>query len=451
MKIPKLPPAIDLMELTRESPERFIEVLSQQRSLTVNQRYIHWHKLRFKDPPGDLTHEEWWAALKFHRRLVEKKVPLCDSAGNQFVYSTPDPPMPQMLHQVDLWAGGQIQMPEQIVNPETRDAYCISSLIDEAITSSQLEGATTTRPVAKQMIRSGRHPRDKSEQMILNNYLAMQETRKLKNQPLTKELVFKIHKLVSDKTLDDPTAAGRFRNDSEEVRIEDDYGQVFHTPPPADQLEQRMEYMCAFANSQTEDDGFVYPVIRSIILHFWLSYDHPFVDGNGRTARALFYWSMLKHGYWLCEFISISQIIRKGPAKYGKAFLYSETDSNDLTYFILYHLRIVRRAIDELRDYIRQKTKELWAIESELRGMALLNPRQRAFIGHALRHPNQRYTIESHKNSQGVVYQTARTDLLDLAEKGLVVSRKVGRTYVFSPAADLKDKLMNVGETESGL
>ena len=59
--------------------------------------------------------------------------------------------------------------------------------------------------------------------------------------------------------------------------------------------------------------GFIHPMIRSIILHFWLAYDHPFVDGNGRTARALFYWSMLRHGYWLFEFISISQIILKGP------------------------------------------------------------------------------------------------------------------------------------------
>ena len=84
--------------------------------------------------------------------------------------------------------------------------------------------------------------------------------------------------------------------------------------------------------------------IRAIILHFWLAYGHPFVDGNGRTARALFYWAMLHEGYWLFEFISISNILRKAPAQYGLSFLYSETDDNDLTYFIVAQTKVIRRA-----------------------------------------------------------------------------------------------------------
>src|SRR5205814_10028127 len=56
-----------------------------------------------------------------------------------------------------------------------------------------------------------------------------------------------------------------------------------------------------------------HPMVRSMILHFWLAYDHPFVDGNGRTARALFYWSMLRNGYWMFEYITISKIILSGP------------------------------------------------------------------------------------------------------------------------------------------
>jgi Fic family protein len=63
---------------------------------------------------------------------------------------------------------------------------------------------------------------------------------------------------------------------------------VFHTPPPAAELPARLEAMCDFANSKTPDT-FIHPVVRGIFLHFWLAYDHPFVDGNGRTARALFY------------------------------------------------------------------------------------------------------------------------------------------------------------------
>lgn len=52
-------------------------------------------------------------------------------------------------------------------------------------------------------------------------------------------------------------------------------------------------------------------------LHFMLGYEHPFVDGNGRVARAMFDWAMLRNGYWLFEFISVSRIIRQAPAKYA--------------------------------------------------------------------------------------------------------------------------------------
>jgi Fic family protein len=437
MKIPRKPPEGRVLY---ESPERFMALLDAVESTLVQGRYRHWQKLRYFTPPIDATHEEWWAAIKFRRRSHYKQVPLQDRRGSPFVFAFADP-MPEMVHRVDLGAGGHIQMPDQVTNPETRDAYCVSSLIDEAITSSQLEGATTTRPVAKQMIRTGRRPRDKSEQMILNNYMAMKKIGQLKNDKLTRNLVFEIHRIVTKNTLDDPSAAGRFRREDENVRVEDNEGTVFHEPPPADQLEDRMEDMSAFANSDSTKGGFVHPVLRSIILHFWLSYDHPFVDGNGRTARALFYWSMLRQKYWLCEYISISQIIRKAPVKYGKAFLYTETDDNDLTYFLLYHLRVIQRAIDELHAYITRKTANLQRLEAELRGMNLLNHRQRALIGHALRHPYQSYTISSHQNSHNVVYQTARTDLLDLADRNLLETHRPGKSYVFRPARDLESRL----------
>src|SRR5205807_4829119 len=158
-----------------------------------------------------------------------------------------------------------------------------------------------------------------------------------------------------EKTLDDPSAAGRFRKPAEKIFLGTADGEVFHDPPHSEELPKRLRLMCDFANEETPD-YFIHPVIRAIILHFWLAYDHPFVDGNGRTARALFYWSMLRSRYWLFEFISISNILRKAPIKYGRSFLYTETDDNDLTYFIVAQTKVIRRAIDELHAYIDRKT-----------------------------------------------------------------------------------------------
>jgi Fic family protein len=223
-------------------------------------------------------------------------------------------------------------------------------------------------------------------------------------------------------------------------------GEIFHSPPPAEELPDRLAALCEFANGSVLDVGklegrFIHPAVRAIFIHFWLAYDHPFVDGNGRTARALFYWSMLRQGYWLFEFVSISEILVKAPAKYARSFLFTETDENDATYFLLYQCEGIRRAIASLHDYIETKSKEVRETETLLRGATGLNHRQQALIAHALRKPGTRYTIEGHRRSHAIVYETARYDLMDLARLGLLESRKMGRAFVFIVPADLGDRL----------
>ena len=356
--------------------------------------------------------------------------------------------MAQQLHLIDMGAGAiplTIGIPEPIANTQTKDKYQIRSLMEEAITSSQLEGAATTREAAKEMIRTGRPPRDTDEQMILNNFVTMQRITKLKNELLTPEMVFEIHKLVTEKTLPDPTAAGRFRRPDEKRFVGNDEGDVFHDPPPAEELQERLNAMCEFANEQTPN-FFIHPVIRAIILHFWLAYDHPFWDGNGRTARALFYWAMLHHGYWLFEYISISTILRKAPIKYGRSFLYTETDENDLTYFIVAQTKVIQQAIEEFLAYIDRKSLETRELESQIRAFDLFNHRQVDLIRHALKHPYSNYDIESHRSNHSVVYQTARTDLLDLEARGVVEKKMVGKKMVFGVPKDLPVRLRKLGK-----
>ncbi len=418
--------------------ESIFDIVRKVNEGTVGGRYVHWDKLRYLTPPSGLDHRAWWFGLKV-RRTPTKQIPLVDKAGVPFVFNLPDP-LPECLHHVDSLARGVIQQPEPITNPETRDSYLVRSLIEESITSSQLEGASTTREVAKKMIREGRKPRDRSERMILNNYQTMQYILEIKNKDITRDLICDVHRMITDRTLNDASGAGRFRRTDENIVVGDDTGNVFHVPPPAEQLDQRFDEMCKFANNQIPD-GFIHPMLRSIVLHFWLAYDHPFVDGNGRTARALFYWSMLKQGYWLFEYITISRIILKAPVRYGRAFLHCETDENDLTYFLLYHADVIRRAIDELHLYIQRRANQLATAQKELRGFTTLNHRQRDLISFALRHPGQSYTIEFHRSSHNVVYETARSDIMELVDRGLMHKRKIGKTWSFTPSTDLEQRL----------
>lgn len=436
MKIPAKPPAWrEILENYFDGNPASVRDLLMNTAVSYRGEYIHWDKLRRLDPPEGYTHKKWWLALKSARQKQVKNLDvLFCTRGEPFIFSQPDP-IPEILHHIDQDAGGRIEMPDEgLTNPQTRNRYLLHSLTEEAITSSQLEGATTTRKVAKEMLRENRAPRDVSEQMILNNYRTMQLIREIKDQPLTPDLVFEIHRAVTEETMENPDDAGRFRQ-SDNVRVYENLSnEVLHTPPPCAELPKRIQAMCDFANEKTPE-YFIHPVVRAIILHFWLAYDHPFMDGNGRTARALFYWSMLQQKYWLAEYISISSIIKKAPSKYGRAYLYTETDENDLTYFIIYHLDIIQKAIKELHSYIADKTKSVQSIETVLRKSALkFNHRQISLLSHALRNPSAEYSIKAYKNTHDVVYQTARADLQYLEEQGLLVKRQTGRSFSYYPS-----------------
>ena len=440
MKIPRTPPdGMNLWFDVESDPNKLAIMYRQVTSPLVKGRYVHWDKLRRMPPPEGLDHRMWWAALKMQRRAGAETIGLRDQAENPFSYTLPDP-LPEQLHHADSGARGYIGTLESIPNRQTRDHYVVRSLMEEAITSSMLEGASTTREVAKKMIREGRTPRDRSERMIFNNYRTMERIREIADQELSRELICEIQRIVTESTLDNPAGAGRFRLEHENVIIGDEQGEVFHTPPPSRTLDERMDQLCDFANARTPAE-FVHPMIRSMILHFWLAYDHPFVDGNGRAARALFYWSMLRHGYWLFEFVTISRTILQSPVQYGRAFLHTETDDNDLTYFLLYHAEVIRRAVDELHVYIDRKSKQVRQAESDLRGLRGLNFRQRSLVSHALKHPGETYTIEGHKTSHVTVHQTARTDLLDLVAQGYFSKEKMGRVWQFRAVSDLEDRL----------
>jgi Fic family protein len=438
MKIPMPPPAWDRL-LDRHARD-IGSILQRRVGPEVDGIYEHWDHLRHLQPPEGLTSESWWLGIKLARQPISRELPLHDKTGRPLRIAVTDS-MLHRLHFIDREGAGSIHG----LAANARDRHLIRSLVEEAMTSSQLEGASTTRQVAKDMLASGRKPRDRSEQMIWNNFVAMRQLANWREQPLTPASLFAMHRILTADALDDPSAAGRLRRADEPIEVVDrDGGTILHQPPPARELEQRMRTLCDFANAD-DATGFVHPVIRAIALHFQIGYDHPFVDGNGRTARALFYWSMLRSGYWLTEYLSISSVLKKAPAQYNRAYLYTETDDFDLGYFVSHQLDVIRKAVDGLHGYLARKSQEQRQAESLLRpdsALAVrLNHRQRALLLHALRHPELVYRISEHQNAHHVTYQTARTDLLGLVAEGLMMQYQRGKAFVFEAKADLSERL----------
>lgn len=447
MRMPETPPDITKMidDIAATNPQLLLSSLNKLSPLDSHGKYRHWDKLKYLElPSGMKSHKIWWALIKLARKNSYKELGIKGIYGKKFKFNIVDH-FQVDLHYLDQYASGNISVDKPILSPQFKNTYLVSSLIEEAINSSQLEGATTTRDIAKKMIKEGRNPRDTSETMILNNYKAINYIRTLKNEKLTPELINEIHKVISKGTLEKANKAGNYRNDEDDIHVIVDNDQVVFTPPNYKEIKKRIIDLCNFANNDDYSGFFIHPVIKAIIIHFIFAYIHPYVDGNGRTARALFYWFMLKKGYWLTEFISISKILKKSPAKYALSYLYTETDENDLSYFIDYQLNVIKQAIDELNKYIEKKMRDLEDTESLIRNTDLaekLNIRQLTLLKNAIKVPGKIYSITEHKNSHRIAYETARKDLIELSDGyNLFIKVKSGRSFVFIVPSDIKDRI----------
>jgi Fic family protein len=442
MRIPPVPPALPSNPLMLLSDRAKSAALSELIQRASEGEYQHWDKVRFWEPPAPLTKEEVWAAIKFLRLSNRRNLPFADKTMQPFHFVQMGNLL-RALHEIDSGARGVIAVPGATAGTEGRETYLQRSLIEEPFSSSVLEGAAATRAIARQLIEDGRQPKTIDERMVLNNYRAMEFIREHRDGLLTVERILELHAILTEGTLERPEKCGAFRSAEDDVRVVDNVsGETLHMPPAARELPRRMTQLCAFANAGTAKGEFLHPVLRAIVLHFMLSYDHPFWDGNGRCARALFYWCLLRHGYWLLEYISISSVLRRAPAKYGLAFLYTETDQGDLTYFIDHQLAVILEAMAELQKYLDRKGQELRELTRALGKLeGMLNRRQLQLIQDALKRPQARYEIAAHEKLHSVSYLTARSDLEGLAAKGLLRKSKAGVKSIFTVPKDMRARL----------
>lgn len=395
---------------------------------TFYPKYLYWDEAKYKARPKNLTPEEFWKLIKIARTSrLPKKTPIKSENGKHFTWIQL-PQLEPFFHEVDLNTGGSLLSNRKEIDESNRNRFISRGLMEEAIASSQLEGAHTTRKLAKEFLREGRKPKNHAEQMILNNYqtiLAIEES--YKNKELDLKTIFDLHAMISSKTI--PTAdLYRLRTDEDDIIVSDSDNTIYHIPPKKAFLEAELEKLICFANDELKD-SFTHPVIKAILLHFWIGYLHPFTDGNGRLARLLFYWYLLKKGYWAFAYLPISLMIKKSPSQYQKAFIYSEQDDNDLTYFIDFNIRKIEQAVDDFNNYLDIKYKS--NIETKFYKKALskydLNERQILLLNYYNQEPDRWTTPTTHMNIYQISKKTAITDLKKLHELGFIRPTKKGR------------------------
>jgi len=399
-------------------------------------KYLYWDKVKHH-VSSSLTSTELWYVIKFIRMQQRIQAPISSESNKNFTW-TKLIDLEEILHKIDLNTGGALAGEYTQYDEKENRKFISRGILEEAIASSQLEGANTTRKYAKQMIQEGISPRTKSEHMIVNTHQAMQRVEEVyKAETLSMELLYEMHELITKNTLPNEDI-GRLRSDEDEIVILKDHHTVAFKPPSEAFLKQEIKNLIKFANNEIKHD-FLHPLIKAVMLHFWFAYLHPFVDGNGRVARLLFYWYMIKNGYWAFAYLPISTVIKKNRKGYEMAFIYAEQDDYDLTYFLDYILEQIKVALEEFQKYVGQVTEKL-KMERQF-DKYKLNPRQSGLMRHYLENSDTRTTIVAHSHINKISRRTAEMDLHSLVGSGLIRSEKRGRQIYYYPVNDLEIKI----------
>ncbi|MBI2443308.1 MAG: Fic family protein [Candidatus Levybacteria bacterium] len=261
-----------------------------------------------------------------------------------------------------------------------------------------------------------------------------------KDKKMSHEVLFDLHRLITKDTLDQDKQ-GRYRRDSDNITVNDQVEFVYYIPPKEKFVAQEIERLIKFANNE-DGGGFMHPIIKAIFLHFWIGVLHPFYDGNGRLARTIFYWYLLREGYWTMQYLPISLVILEAPTKYGMAFVYSEQDDFDVTYFYDFHMKKLMQALKNFDAYLERKLEENKKIQTLFHANYNLNPRQIQALHYLLSQGEGSYVNpSSYEVLCGISRTTAIADLKAIERMKLVESKKIGKYVRYYGTQLLKDAI----------
>jgi len=444
---PKEIPLNPLRQIAVDKPEQLNDYLAFLSPTDTKGRYLHYDQLRFRTPKK-LDNNLVWAVTKLSRR--GQTMPLLnigeDSQSSVFFQT---PTIQKTISEVDRHTTtAAIEWMLNNIGEQQHLQYLISDFVqDEAISSSQLEGAATTTQVAKALLKRKRQPKTPDEKMILGNFRMMQFAWKNRDQQLSIELLLDFHRVGMQLLDSEKYCPGSFKT-RDDVVVVDAKGNTLHTPPPVANLKHRLNALIDWINTEhhdtahhdteyhnTEQSDYIHPLVKAITLHFAIGYEHPFIDGNGRVARALFYWYLFKNDFSAFQYIAISVLLKAAPVQYGKSYLYSETDEMDLTYFIDYQCSVVLRAIATFKQTYQHAVHTIaqfnqWLQETNLDKR--ISSKQRIVLQAAKSRAQKTFTAVELQDTLGCSYNTAASVLNDLVKLDLFKKEKKNREWIFS-------------------
>jgi Fic family protein len=289
------------------------------------------------------------------------------------------------------------------------------ALILEAHHSTHIEGTQLTLPQAHGILAgaSVKAVRADDRQELLNYKKAMDfvSTYLGKKSEITEELIKEIHKILVTDVRGGTLEPGRYRTVQNYV-LHSITKTVMYTPPPPSEVPHLMQEFAEWLNQASD----MSPVLIAGISQFQFVNIHPFLDGNGRTARVLCSLILYQNGYDFKRLFSLSEYYDKDRLTYYEVLQAVRRNNMNFTGWLEYFTEGLRSQLGEVkikgekaikRDVLHEKQKEF-----------KFNPRQQTALDYLIEH--NRIDNATYRELCSAIKRTATRDLTELVNLGLI-------------------------------
>ena len=240
---------------------------------------------------------------------------------------------------------------------------------------------------------------------------------------ISEKIILKIHQLTTEGILSEGQS-GCYRNVP--VAVVDGYRRVIFQPPTKNKVPDLMKDFVSWLNSNQAHE--LYPVLLSGISHYEFVRIHPFVDGNGRTARALATLILYLKGFDTKRFFALDDYYNEDRGRYYVALQTVDKKTLDITLWLEYFCEGVALSMNRVKDAVLELSFDRRA--KEKRGQIFLDERQMKVLKHL--QTNLQITTKEYQNMFNVSERTARGHLNELIKLDLIkpIGPQKGRYYV---------------------
>lgn len=265
--------------------------------------------------------------------------------------------------------------------------------------------------------------RERDVQEVINYRSVLDFIESLKDiNNYTKDLLLQLHKLVVEKIVP-PEQTGQYRT-SQVVLKNSVTGEIGFRPPQALDVPFLVDELCRWLNGDFGKKE--HPVLRAGVTHYVLAAVHPFIEGNGRTARALATLVLFNEGYDIKRFFALEEYFDKHAEEYFGSLMAVSNQSpmledRDLTPWLEVFTRALAMELTRIKEQVRELSVDI-KIKQRMGKQVSLSERQMKLMEYL--HSNGEMTMKEAKGILAMVSEdTILRDLKDLMEKQVIMKR----------------------------